>query len=167
MYVDVKDNTPWYKQPWPWLLMIMPATAVVAGLYTYSLAASGSSGLVVDDYYKVGRAINYSLAKGHKATELGLQGNMVLSGQAVTLTLDNAVVQDQQQLVLKLFHATFPDRDQEVLLSKSATGQWTGRIHALSAGKWYTQLLPLDASWRLDGVLPQADAASVVLNPAQ
>jgi hypothetical protein len=47
------------------------------------------------------------------------------------------------------------------------TGQWTGRIHALSAGKWYTQLLPLDASWRLDGVLPKADVSSVALNPAQ
>lgn len=167
MYVDVKDNTPWYKQPWPWLLMVMPATAVVAGLYTYSLAASGSSGLVVDDYYKVGKAINHSLAKGQKATELGLQGNLAFSGQTVTLTLDNAVVQDQQQLVLKVFHATFPDRDQEVLLSKHAAGQWTGRIHALSAGKWYAQLLPLDASWRLDGTLPRADSTAVSLQPAQ
>lgn len=166
MYIDANDNTPWYKQPWPWLLMIMPATAVVAGLYTYSLAASGSSGLVVDDYYKVGKAINHSLAKGQHATALGLQGNLALTGQTVTLTLENAKVQDQPQLVLKLSHTTFPDRDQEVLLSKSAEGQWVGRIHVLSAGKWYAHLLPLDASWRLEGIVPTAAATTLDLQPA-
>lgn len=166
MHASVEDTKPWYRQFWPWALMVMPMTAVVAGLYTYSLAASGSSGLVVDDYYKAGKAINRSLEKGHKAAALGLQGKLALDGQSVRLTLDMAEVQSQQQLVLKLFHATFADRDQSVLLSKAGAGEWTGQIHALSAGKWYAHLLPLDESWRLEGTLPSADTGSLDLQPA-
>lgn len=167
MYVDAKDTTPWYKQPWPWLLMVMPATAVVAGLYTYSLAASGSSGLVVDDYYKVGKAINHSLAKGQQASALGLQGNLALNGTAVRLLLDHSEVQSQQPLVLKLFHATIPDRDQSVTLNYAGTGMWAGEIQALAAGKWHVHLLPLDERWRLEGVMPTAEATTLMLQPAQ
>lgn len=166
MYVSVEDTKPWYKQFWPWALMVMPATAVVAGLYTYSLAASGSGGLVVDDYYKAGKAINRSLERGQKAAAMGLQGKLVLNGQSVHLVLGNAEVESQQQLVLKLFHAAFADRDQEILLSKGGAGEWTGQIHALSAGKWYAHLLPLDESWRLEGTLPSADITNLDLQPA-
>ncbi|EIJ36619.1 FixH family protein [Thiothrix nivea] len=165
MHVQVEDTSPWYKQFWPWALMVMPATAVVAGLYTYSLAASGSSGLVVDDYYNAGKAINRSLAKGQKAAAMGLQGKLTLDGQSVQLALDNADIQAQQQLVLKLYHATFPGRDQSVLLSKAGSGQWSGRIHDLSAGKWYIHLMPMDESWRLQGTLPKVESATLDLQP--
>lgn len=168
MHVQVEDTKPWYKQFWPWALMVMPATAVVAGLYTYALAASTSSGLVVDDYYKAGKAINRSLEKGQKAAAMGLQGKLTLDGdgQSVHLALDNAEIQSQQQLVLKLYHATFADRDQSVILSKAGSGQWDGRIHSLSAGKWYVHLLPMDEGWRLEGMLPNTDAIDVKLQPA-
>lgn len=166
MHVSVEDTKPWYKQFWPWALMVMPATAVVAGLYTYSLAASGSSGLVVDDYYNAGKAINRSLEKGQKAAAMGLLGKLVVSGQSVHLALGNSEVESQQQLVLKLFHATFAGRDQEILLSKTGAGEWTGQIHALSAGKWYVHLMPLNESWRLEGTLPSAVTTSLDLRPA-
>lgn len=166
MYVAVEDTKPWYKQFWPWALMVMPATAVVAGLYTYSLAASGSSGLVVDDYYNAGKAINRSLERGQKAAALGLHANLALNGQSVRVLLDNAAVQSQQQLTLKLLHATFPNHDQSVMLSNAGGGMWTGQIQALSAGKWYVHLLPLDESWRLEGVAPTAAATTLDLQPA-
>lgn len=166
MHVQVEDTKPWYKQFWPWALMVMPATAVVAGLYTYSLAASGSSGLVVDDYYNAGKAINRSLEKGQKAAAMGLQGKLTLDGQSVHLALDNIESQSQQQLVLKLYHATFPGRDQSVLLGKTDSGQWSGRIHALSAGKWHIHLLPVDESWRLEGTLTSAELTTLDLQPA-
>ena len=31
---------PWYKHPWPWLLMAGPAMVVAAGFDTYYLAAT-------------------------------------------------------------------------------------------------------------------------------
>ena len=48
----------WYKEPWPWLLFSGPAIVVVAAFVTLYLAASGSSDLVSDDYYKDGKHID-------------------------------------------------------------------------------------------------------------
>ena len=30
--------TPWYRQAWPWFLISLPATAVIAGSFTFYLA---------------------------------------------------------------------------------------------------------------------------------
>ncbi len=35
---------PWYREPWPWILMAGPATVVVAGLITAWLAFHGVEG---------------------------------------------------------------------------------------------------------------------------
>jgi len=157
--MQVEDTKPWYQQFWPWALMVMPATAVVAGLYTYSLAASGSSGLVVDDYYNVGKAINYSLAKGQKAADMGLHGNLVLNGQSVRLLLNNAEIQSQQQLFLRLYHATRSGLDQSVVLGNAGAGVWSGQVQGLAAGKWHVHLASQDESWRLSGVMQATDMA--------
>lgn len=43
--------------------MLMPATAIVAGFITLWLAITSYDGLVADDYYKQGLAINQTLAR--------------------------------------------------------------------------------------------------------
>lgn len=35
-----EDKGPWYKEPWPWLLMAGPAIVVVACIYTIYLAVA-------------------------------------------------------------------------------------------------------------------------------
>lgn len=165
MYAEVEDTKPWYQQFWPWVLIALPATAVVAGIYTYTLAASGSSGLVKDDYYKEGKAINRSLERGKMAASMGLQANMALHGGNVRLLLDESKVPPRQPLVLNLYHATLPGRDQSVTLTNAGAG-WAGQIEPLSAGKWYVHLLPLNEEWRLEGIMPSADVATLDLQPA-
>ncbi len=44
---------PWYREPWPWLLMLPPAASVVAGLTLAYLAVHDASPLVVDDYANI------------------------------------------------------------------------------------------------------------------
>ncbi|MEQ8516343.1 MAG: FixH family protein, partial [Chromatocurvus sp.] len=49
------DNTgsePWYRQFWPWFLIVLPGTVVVASIATLIIAVRGSDDLVVDEYYK-------------------------------------------------------------------------------------------------------------------
>ena len=54
---------PWYREPWPWILMAGPFTVVVAGMITLWLALESSDGMVADDYYKRGLAINQTLSR--------------------------------------------------------------------------------------------------------
>ena len=53
--------TPWYREPWPWILMAGPVAAVVAGAITLWIAVTHQDALVADDYYKQGLAINRTL----------------------------------------------------------------------------------------------------------
>jgi hypothetical protein len=64
-------TTPWYRQLWPWLLISGPATVLVAGAITMWIAFSTSDGLVADDYYKQGLAINKRLAREDAARARG------------------------------------------------------------------------------------------------
>ena len=61
---------PWYREPWPWLLMAGPALVVVAGLTTAWIAVTHEDGLVADDYYKRGLAINQELRRDSAAVSL-------------------------------------------------------------------------------------------------
>ena len=40
---------PWYRYPWPWVAIGIPATAVFGGLFTLYLAITHPDPLVVDD----------------------------------------------------------------------------------------------------------------------
>ena len=64
---------PWYRHRWPWLLMAGPFIVVVAGVATLWLAVASDDGLVADDYYKRGLAINRTLERTQRAAALGLE----------------------------------------------------------------------------------------------
>jgi len=69
MSIDVK-HSPWYREPWPWLLMAGPAVVVVAGFVTLWLAFNSDDGLVADDYDKRGQAIHQTLSRDRAAAAL-------------------------------------------------------------------------------------------------
>ena len=68
------DTRPWYRYRSPWLLMLGPAAVVVAGVATAWLAISTEDGLVVEDYYKEGKAINRVLKREETAGAMGRPG---------------------------------------------------------------------------------------------
>ncbi|HPE58735.1 MAG TPA: FixH family protein [Thiolinea sp.] len=165
MYLDSRDTQPWYRQFWPWALIFLPLSVVVASMVTLMIAMESSSGLVVDDYYNEGRSINRTLARGQQAATLGLSASMALNGQQVRLVLTPPAEPADAGLTLAFRHATQAGYDQVINLHQRSPGVWDGRIQPLPAGKWYLQLLPADERWRLDGVLPTADSLSTALEP--
>ncbi|MEM1410833.1 MAG: FixH family protein [Pseudomonadota bacterium] len=50
---------PWYREPWPWIIIGLLGTVVVASLATFWIAASNPDGLVVDDaeYQEIRRGL--------------------------------------------------------------------------------------------------------------
>ncbi|MEJ5211425.1 MAG: FixH family protein, partial [Burkholderiales bacterium] len=99
-----KPPRPWYREFWPWFLMLFPATAVVAGFITFRIAAQSDDGVVDDDYYKQGLAINRVLARGQAAAAAGLSGVARFSGETVTVRLSGHPDAWPEQLVLRVLH---------------------------------------------------------------
>lgn len=54
---------PWYKQFWPWFLIILPLTVVVWTVITVVVFSNNSVSLVAEDYYKKAKALISTLVK--------------------------------------------------------------------------------------------------------
>ena len=144
----------WYKQFWPWFLIFFPATAVVAGIATIILAIQSDDGLVKDDYYKAGLAINQTLELKQKAHELNLTANVNWDKltQTITLKLTGKLSNLPPRLTLDLAHATQANHDQSVTLFLAPNGKsYTGRIKKVRSGNWITILEPEEKKWRING----------------
>ncbi|MBV5267272.1 MAG: FixH family protein, partial [Burkholderiaceae bacterium] len=63
-------SLPWYREPWPWILMSGPFIVVVAGFITAYLAVISNDGLVSDDYYKQGLTVNQRTERDQRAITL-------------------------------------------------------------------------------------------------
>jgi hypothetical protein len=148
----VEGTVPWYRQFWPWFLISLPATAVVAGFVTLYLAASGSDTLVKDDYYKYGLAINQDLARVNRARELGIEAEVRYQPLHGILQVSaNRVAADVQELSVRLTHPTRAELDQSVALLRRADGAFEGSVVPLGPGKWHLDLLAPSGEWRLSG----------------
>lgn len=150
-------TVPWYRQGWPWFLILLPATVVVACFVTLYLAIRHQDSLVHDDYYKEGLAINRDLARGEYAREHAIAG--VLSFDATTLAvelqLDNASP-TLPGLRLEVLHPTDQARDQVLTLLRAGDNIFIGKAAAPIDGKFYLLLEPAHGEahlWRLRGTL--------------
>ncbi len=152
----VTDSTPWYRQPLVWMLIMLPATVVVASFITLYLAISSDDGLVEDDYYQRGKEINRVLDRDHAAQRYGLRAQLTVdhAQRKVGLRLQaasTAFTAIPERLELKLLHATRAGLDQTVNLIHMPDGHYAGVLPELAQGRWYLQLAAAD--WRLNGEL--------------
>ena len=49
MQKQTDEQRPWYKEPWPWVAIAIPAAAVIMGITTYYLAVTNPDYLVVEE----------------------------------------------------------------------------------------------------------------------
>ena len=157
----------WYREPWVWLLILFPASAVIGGMITIYLAVTTSTGLVVDDYYKRGKAINLDLARDEAAMQYGLTASLTLDMQEnrVQLVLASNSVMQPAEIRLSVLHPTQPGRDQVIRLTPIAATTYRGGLQALTDGHWYLQLEADD--WRLSGRVTVPVEGDVVLSPTE
>ena len=150
--MTAQASGPWYREPWPWLLMAGPATVVVAGIATAVLAFRSSDGVVADDYYKQGLAINRVLERGARARLLGVTATAGFDNLANTV---NILVASHApalpRLKLTLVHPTRPGVDQAIVLTHSGEGRYTGRIDTSRSANWNLTLEDEQATWRVAG----------------
>ena len=144
------ERNPWYREPWPWLLIAGPLAVVIASGITFWLAIVNRDPLVVDDYYKAGKAINKTLQRDAYARALGLGAEMEVSGGNVSIMLRNKKnILLPSRLRLLLTHATQIEKDRVVVLNGSARGHYDGALAIIERGRYRLTLEDFERTWRL------------------
>jgi len=147
-----KASAPWYREPWPWILMSGPFIVVIAGFATLALAISSNDGLVADDYYKQGLGINRVIGREDRAREIGLAAAVQFNDERdrvrVLITAGDA---QAASLRLSLLHPTRDGEDQGITLTREAKGVYSGRLVPPHAGRWRLALQDGEGRWRLVG----------------
>lgn len=157
---------PWYRQFWPWFIIALPLTAVIASIATLIIAAQDPDGLVVDDYYKQGLAINETLERDRRAQALGLSGLVRVDAARLVLTMNGLpAAADDTDFELRLIHPTRPHLDRDLRLAREGGNQWSTALEAIAPGRWHVQLESAKGNWRLTGRLALPDQQQAVLQP--
>ena len=155
----------WYRSKWPWLLMAAPAAAVIGGIAMLVVALASDDGLVADDYYKRGLAINQTLSRDRAAVaghyRARVMFNPTLDRVRVTLSGDRL----PDALTLRLMHPTRSGQDRVVALTPGAVGTYEAAIEPVGPGRWGVSLEDGAGAWRLSGTWRAAGEPVVDLTP--
>jgi hypothetical protein len=132
--------------------MALPAASVVMGLVLWLIAARTQDGLIVEDYYKQGLAINQLIERETRAEALGLRALLTFNPERtrVRLALEGDATRASEK-ILRLVHPTRAGQDQTATLIHAGGGIFEGPLVAPTAGRWRVVLEDAAAGWRLTG----------------
>ncbi len=161
---SVRPATPWYREPWPWLLMLGPAMVIVAGFVTLFLAFQSNDGLVADDYYKQGLAINRAIERDLRARDMNYRAELTVSREnrslRVTLAGRGAL---PDALRLRLIHPGKSSADETVALRALGEGLYQGEYRREFTGRRHLILEDSPATWRISGEWVELNAGRTLL----
>ncbi len=166
-----EDTLPWYRQFWPWFLIMIPALTVVAGFYTLMLAVNTSDSLVTSAEGGMDVVTEQHIAAERRAAAMGLDATVVIDpvSGAISAELLSTMNEEWPKTLELLFsHPTNSQLDRSITLTMAIPGEdgsprWAGHIANRLSGRWYLILKASD-DWRLYSVW--TGTASVRLRPA-
>jgi len=117
------DNTPWYRQFWPWFILAILSWGVVSATITLTMALRNPPHMMTGDYARLGKALVDTHLRADRAEALGLAGTVVAERDEWLLRLDVTDL-PAQQLILLVQHPTDSARDRQVVLNRSGPGEY-------------------------------------------
>lgn len=165
-------SIPWYRQAWPWGLILGPGLVVLASSYSAYLAIKTTDPMVSDDYYQQGMSINRSLARDEVAMHYGLhaQVNFQADG-AVQITLHTEQSHAWPASInLQLAHPTLAEHDRHIELKATQLSALSATYQGAASGKldsvaYRLTLQGAGDKWRLTGRMNAAHQSQLLLSP--
>jgi len=145
---------PWYKQFWPWFIMALPASVVVASMFLIKAAVDSNDGLVSKDYYKEGKAIHMDASARQKARDLGIVADIEFTQaeQLIRVTVNSDSLEAIGSLQLALRHPTRAGKDSFLDLQPVGPKTYQAPMPDLSSTpNWNVELIAKEAAWELRG----------------
>lgn len=158
----------WYREPWTWMLIGLPASAVAGSLTSAFLALQGADPIVADDYYQRGLQINTTLAQMDHAAAWGVHASLEADGlhpgETLWVRVRSAQPIRDTAVHVRLIHPSRGGIDHEAVLARlpssadtaaEFTGAWPALAGADSAAAsapnvaW--RVVVLGEDWRVEG----------------
>ncbi len=155
----------WYKQFWPWFLIIVPLTSMVLSFTMMNLAFTGEDSMVIDDYYKEGRAINLKIQKLQQAQNLNISTKTQVFSDYVEVIFISGEPENGEALTLDFFHSTQKFKDFSVTLFRDANGVYRAPLTEDILGKWQLSLHPFNENWKIQQVVSLPQTSPFDLKP--
>ncbi len=154
--MEREDEYPWYRQFWPWFIIALLASSVIAGLTTVWISLQTSDSLVVGSGDDAQVVAERRISAERLATELGLAAliEIDLQSGAISVAMRSGTLEDAPPtLELELDHPAFADRDQSIMLHRALPDPdgnpvWAGHFVTIPEGRWYLTLRS-GQDWRL------------------
>jgi hypothetical protein len=149
------------------VLIAIPGTSVIGGVFMIYLSMTGSDYLVKDSYYKDGMAINRQLDRDRHAADLGIEANVTFQAADGDILVALPPGADEYALEVELFHPTDKTRDMRSTLFrlKDDNEKYRGSFGAPLEGRWYVELRDKENDWRLRGQVILPANAEIVMRP--
>ncbi len=154
---------PWYKQFWPWFLIILPLTVVIWTIVTVIVFSNNSVSLVTEDYYKKGKGINIDLSKIHVAKDLGLNASVYSEGNDIVIQFNKGSLNHYPAIQAMFAHRTLPDRDFTQLITSDAKGNYRISLDHEMQGPWFIELTPHNGEWLVQGRVTFPSSSATLL----
>ncbi len=142
-------EAPWYRHPLVWLVILLPASSVVAGLSTLAVALKNADDTVADNWYREGRTINRTMADEQQARRLGLSVALDFSTLPHATLHSDIALPWPQTLNVSLRHPTVAARDQQITLHHQGQGEYLGQQALTPESDMIVTVTPADGFWRL------------------
>jgi len=146
--LSTTPTTPWYKQFWPWFLIFLPLSAVVAGVITFIIAQNNQPELVSSNAYKEGLTININKDLQANAIKLGIKHKIIIGSSTLSLHL-SGLKQTTEYIQLKLRHSTISQHDKSLKLLRISDSVFQAPFILPISGKWYITIRDPSASWEI------------------
>ncbi|WP_281645266.1 FixH family protein [Parendozoicomonas sp. Alg238-R29] len=155
--------TYWYQEPWAWYIVGVILVTITWGTFQVIVSFKNADEVVVDDYYKVGKAINQDLSRDRRAHEQNIAANINFdeASGSLNVAMSGSLDSWPQQLRLRLLPAAKGVEKQVIALLQTPAQNtlYKGQSQGIPAGRYYVHLETLDeitpekgylSGWRLN-----------------
>ncbi len=143
-----EDTKPWYKYPWPWVLIAIPVFTALKAVHTVVVMQQHKPEIVIDDYYTEGKNINLQLSKYREAALRNMDARILVAGnRAVIRFTENQVLGDK--IHLDFYHPTLSAQDFAVDAERSGELLYVATLPKTPNGRWRLTVSDDSEEWRL------------------
>ena len=160
--MQTTSPNPWYKEPWPFILISITGLGVVAGSTLAYIGLSNPPEIVRGEFGSLAKFITEDDSRIQEARALGLVGRLGLDGETILLSLSASDLSSlPEQLMVQFQHPASSAGDSVAMLVHHGGGEYRGPYTEPPHARAHVRVTDLTQNWSLAGRLDADNTIAV------